>query len=241
MFNMNKDNVEEFIRLYNILDDLLRDKFKEFSRSFSMIQRYIDKLESSSNKENFEKARQINMIRILRNNLVHEFDMNSKDLLIISDETIDFLNKEIEELKNPITANDIMTKISNLYYVDEEEPIENVLDTMIKKGFTQIPILKDGYLIGVFSPNVLFLYMAKNKTNLTKNLKIKDFIEFIPLNKHISEKYEFIPRDYDLDDILDVFDKYNRDRKKLVCVFVSEHGKQTQKLLGMIVPSDLIR
>ena len=136
-----KDNIDIFIELYNEFDDLLRDKFNNFSRSSSMISRYINQLENSNNRYNHIKAKRIDMIRILRNDLVHEFDMNSSDLLKISDTTINFLKEEIEQLKNPICAHHIMTKINNLYYASYQSKLTSVLENMIRKGFTQIQVL----------------------------------------------------------------------------------------------------
>lgn len=241
----NDYKTEKFIELYNIFDDLLRDKYKEFSRSFSMIQKYIDQLENTSSDENIKKARQINMIRVLRNNLVHEFDMNKSNLIIISDETIDFLESEIEYLKNPTTAYDICTKFENLYCVKEDDHVKDIITIMIKKGFTQVPVLTlDKRIVGVFSPNCIFQYMAKyeDKKILDKDqLKIKDFIEFIPINKHISEAYVVVERECPLDDVRQIFDKSYKKGKKTAAILVTEHGDISQRLLGIIVPYDIIK
>lgn len=236
-----KDNIDIFIELYNEFDDLLRDKFNNFSRSSSMISRYINQLENSNNRYNHIKAKRIDMIRILRNDLVHEFDMNSSDLLKISDTTINFLKEEIEQLKNPICAHHIMTKINNLYYASYQSKLTSVLENMIRKGFTQIPVLENGYLKGVFSPNVLFMYMAKNNIYSFDELKINDFSNYIDINNHVSEKYELINKDTTVDEIYNIFDDYSSKGKKLVAIFVNEHGQINEKILGMIVLNDLLK
>lgn len=239
---MKQDNVQEFIELYNVFDDLLRQKYNETNRTISMISRYIRQLENSSSTLAHKKARKINMIRVLRNNLVHEFDFNAEDLIDVSEETITFLKEEIEDLKNPITAFTIATKTKDLLTVDLDENVRDVLLKMQEKGFTQAPLLSDTKKVeGVFSPNVLFSYLAKNNIHNGDKLYIKDFVDYLPIEKHISEQYAFIEKDALIEDVMELFDEAHRKNKKLVAIFVTEYGKKEQTILGMIVPYDLLK
>lgn len=240
----NTFKTRQFIELYNIFDDLLRDKYKEYSRSFSMVQRYINQLENSSSEDKHKKARMINMMRILRNDLVHEFDLNSTNIIEISDETIKFLQDEIDELKNPLTAYDVCTKTEQLFFATLTSKVKDVVSKMISKGFTQVPVLtQDKKIIGVFSPNCLFQYIANHSEEFNKNsgLTISAFQDYLPINRHISEAYVVVERDCPLDEVFELFDKSHRSAKKLAAILITEHGEVDQRLLGLIVPIDLLK
>lgn len=239
--NQTGDNTRLFIELYNTFDDLLREKYHESVRNFSVITRYTHQLEKSSSLLNQKKARKLNMIRILRNDLVHEFDLNSLKLIKVSDETIEFLKEEIEHLRYPLTAYSICTKVESLACVSLNDPLSKVLEVMHQNGFTQMPLIINKKLEGVFSPNVLFSYFAKYGTARNKELVINDLLEFLPIKLHISEKYGFIERDANIDDVFELYDDAHRENKKLVAIFVTENGFPNEAILGMIVPYDLLK
>ena len=196
----NTFKTRQFIELYNIFDDLLRDKYKEYSRSFSMVQRYINQLENSSSEDKHKKARMINMMRILRT--------------------------------------------EQLFFATLTSKVKDVVSKMISKGFTQVPVLtQDKKIIGVFSPNCLFQYIANHSEEFNKNsgLTISAFQDYLPINRHISEAYVVVERDCPLDEVFELFDKSHRSAKKLAAILITEHGEVDQRLLGLIVPIDLLK
>ena len=66
------DRNEQFIELYNRLDNLLREYYHLSERSFSVIKRYEDELKKSSLWKNRERGMALESIRTVRNTLVHE-------------------------------------------------------------------------------------------------------------------------------------------------------------------------
>ena len=85
------------------------------------------------------------------------------------------------------------------------------------------------------------MYMAKNNIYSFDELKINDFSNYIDINNHVSEKYEIISKDTTVDEIYNIFDDYSSKGKKLVAIFVNEHGQINEKILGMIVLNDLLK
>ena len=82
------NNNEKLLSLYNELDSLLREKYHESNRSSSVITRFENDLNRSGSNSNILIAKKIRMIRILRNDLIHELDMNKDNLIAINDDTI---------------------------------------------------------------------------------------------------------------------------------------------------------
>ena len=105
-----------------------------------------------------------------------------------------------------------------------------------------VPVLDNGGLLGVFSEEVLTSYLiAKGSLSLSANLTMRDFLAFLPLEKHSNERYLFLPRSALLEDAREAFsDSKIKTGKRLAMVFISEHGKSDEAILGALVPSALL-
>ncbi|HNX16337.1 MAG TPA: hypothetical protein PKO28_03105 [Bacilli bacterium] len=234
------DNNDLFIKLYNQLDNLLVRHYKLRDRNTSLIMRYAIDLQRSAYKQTYERGRKLNLIRVIRNLMVHDLDMNADRLIEITPDLVAFLEKEIALLSHPQTAFDIATKIEVLFCVSPEDLIIDKLPIMIKRGNMQVPVLDEKkQVVGVFSPNTLLLYLNEHP-GYHKDLKIAQLVEYLSVHRHVSEYYEFVPKDFPSEQVADLFDEYYKKGKKLVMVFVTEHGKESESLLGLITPYDVV-
>src|SRR5574344_116830 len=236
------DNTDTFLSLYNDLDDLLRKRYNDFDKGKSMIMRYSLELEKSNYRSTCDRGKTLDSIRVLRNALVHDLDMNGDELISIEDKTINFLNNEIVLLTNPIKASDIFTPISRMFVASLYDQVGDIIKIMVERGYMQVPVVDNQKrLLGVFSPNVIFknLYEAK-QLGLNKSSQMMMLKDYIALDKHISEKYEFVARGTPFETISSTYDKYYQIGKKLVVIFVTEHGLQDESILGMITPYDVV-
>ena len=239
---MNK--TEEFLGLYNDLNDLLRMKYHENSRSNSVIVRYSNELNRSGNANLQKIAKKLNTIRMLRNNIVHEYDNNMDNFFEVNDEAINFLKYLVDSLKNPRIALNLYTSIDRLYFVREDEDllVLNIMKEMRRRGFSQIPILdKNNILKGVFSPNVLFEYLVENKEADLNELTFKDLKKYLSIHNHFSESYIFIPKDLPEDEVDNIFITSYERNQKLAVAFVTKNGSPNEPILGIIVTKDIIR
>ena len=237
------DNCDKFLALYNDMDDLLRKKYHEPDRTKSVIVRAVNDLNRTGKSDYILMAKKLNMIRVLRNNLIHELDMNSQNLIDITPETIDSMERFVLFLRNPNTAKDLCTPIKDIYSIkfDDETPIELVIKQMREKGYSQVPILNHQNLVrGVLTPNVIFDYVSKNGEAVIDELKISDLKEFYALDKHFSESYAFVKESMIEEDIDDLFAEAYMNNKKLVMAFVTKTGSSSEPITGIIVLKDLL-
>lgn len=233
-------NAAEFIQLYNQLDSLLQDRYNDRDRNHSQVMRYSQELEKSVYSKTYERGRKLNMVRVLRNSLVHDLDMNKDEMIAINQATIDFLQSEVRILSNPKRAIDICTPFQKLLAGRPSDKMRDILRAMIAKGNMQAPVLDDkNRVIGVLSPNSIIMYLNANKRAEEGSL-VGDLLDFLPLEKHISEHYCFIGRVTPAEEVADLFNDYYKKGKKLVMIFVTEHGLQTEALLGLITPYDVV-
>lgn len=234
------DNNDLFIKLYNQLDNLLVRYYKMRDRNTSLIMRYSTDLMRSAYKQTYDRGRKLNLTRVIRNMMIHDLDMNVDKLVEITPDLIEFLEKEISLLSHPQTAFDIATKTNALFSVSPMDLIHDKISIMLKRGNLQVPVLDEKLkVVGVFSPNTLLLYLSEHP-GYKKDLHIAQLIDYVSLSKHVSEYYEFVEKSLPSEKVADLFDQYYKKGKKLVMVFVTEHGKENESLLGLITPYDVV-
>jgi len=111
---------------------------------------------------------------------------------------------------------------------------------MNKYAYTHVPIIEEGRFVGVFSENTVFSYIVNSMDCLlAKDAKIRDFSDFIPIDRHESESFAFVSRDTLVIDIEDMFAKELRQEKRLAVVFITDNGDPNEKLLGLVTAWDI--
>jgi hypothetical protein len=94
--------------------------------------------------------------------------------------------------------------------------------------------------VGVFSENVLVSYLvSKGELLLDNNICINELEDYISLEKHKSESFEFLSRTATYFDLKELFSKYIIDKKRLAVVYITHSGNKNEKLLGMVTAWDM--
>lgn len=239
------NNHTKMLALYNDLDALLRVRYRENDMSKSVMMRFIKDLANSGLKEYIEASKKLNMIRIIRNDMIHDLDMNRYQLIEISDETIAFLEDVIIQVKNPRRAIDGCTRYEKLLKIGPEDLNNKLLDLvheMRQLGHTQVPVLNEHRsVVGVISPNVVFDYINHHSSIDMESVTIGDLKDFYKLDNHYSETYKFVKMDANFEDVSTIYIDALENNQKLVCLFVTRNGQIDEPLLGIVVLSDLYR
>ena len=229
-----KDSISIFRELCNKFEDLVRIKYKVKDEEGAF---YI--LLNQKEYKKFEKD--INLIRKIRNLLSHgECKVEGKTAIEINENIIEKLKEIISLLENPpLIASRYITE---MFVVDLEEKLENLIKTMNEKKISHVPVLdKDKKLVGVFSENTIFSKLSDDEIiEIGKEYIVKDYEKYIKLENHSSEYFDFIKRNEELASAQNLFNKSIKKDKKLVMLFVTENGKKTEKILGIITPWDLL-
>ena len=229
-----KDSISIFRELCNKFEDLVRIKYKVKDEEGAF---YI--LSNQKEYKKFEKD--INLIRKIRNLLSHgECKVEGKTAIEINENIIEKLKEIISLLENPpLVASRYITE---MFVVDLEEELENLIKTMNEKKISHVPVLdKDKKLVGVFSENTIFSKLSEDEIiEIGKEYKVKDYEKYIKLENHSSEYFDFIKRNEELTSAQNLFNKSIKKDKKLVMLFVTENGKKTEKILGILTPWDLL-
>lgn len=226
-------NSKRFIQAYNRIDAAMRaqgdmrpsitytEAIRRAARSNQIIAKYEDDL--------------IDFGR-LRNAIVH----NSNDDVAIA-EPHDDVVEEYEKIAElvctpPLAINTICNKVSSVMQYNTN--LKDYLEYSYKTGFNNVPIFKNGMLIGVSNGSKIMevigkkIYEKKNIEDYIENTSIEDV-----LKEFSSESYYTIVNEkITLDKVLNLF----HENRKLLCVVITKTGTLLEAPLGIIVISDIM-
>lgn len=230
-------NHDEFLDLYRQLEETLTQRFEESGRrSGSVIMDFINDDEGAPYREDLNACREV------RNILTHHSSIDGMPIVEPSDALIHVLKEVIAYVKQPQSALDFATPREKLMVAHMDQNALKVMREMKKRGFSHVPVLKNGEFAGVFSVSTVFSYVIEEEDHsVDRQTKIEDFGNLLKLDQHASERFEFASRRASYWDVRDRFEKRKgQPPKRLAAVFVTENGKFGERLLGMITPWDVI-
>jgi CBS domain-containing protein len=185
-----------------------------------------------NNNNNFELIKQAAQ---MRNIIAH-----NNDILVPSDKFLELFEKVVNKITKPLTVRDIMTRYSNLKTISLNTTIGDCVDLLKRSGFSTLPVIEEDNLLGIFTEKSLYDYMSLNRTkHLDKSMKISDVLEAIDLNNHPRKYYDFIGVNTNIYDAYQMFNKDIKQRREMLLLLVTENGKVTESLLGIVALRDL--
>ena len=179
----------------------------------------------------------IDFCRRLRNINSHNINDN---YYLITDETITKLEKIVEEVKHPYKVSNKATL--NIYSKTLNDNVMNTMKDMNEKNYTHIPIYDETnkHLVGICSENSLFQYSLEDKIiEVDENTTFNDIKKCIDI-KLSKEIVKFVAKDNLYDDVVNEFISEFKNKNKLSCVMITQNGKETEKVIGIITAWDII-
>jgi CBS domain-containing protein len=237
---MNKphSNAEELLDLYNEVDHFLR---KECKTDKHADHGYLIQDLAQSNPAVARNQQLMRAVAQIRNSLVHNpIPSVAQPLLQPHSGLIENYRKLRDALMNPLKALSIAIPSQQLYTTTLDANLGKVMKKMDENIFTHVPVIENDRMIGVFSENTLLSYLAESgEAIITKDMKISDLKEFLPLKAHHGESFVFIARNKPLSEIYGTFNDAIQVRRRIGMMFVTQNGKPDEKLLGIITAWDL--
>ncbi len=227
---------DEFLTLFKRLEKVLvgiadiRDEdYVSFSRALNKI--YYDKLNPIiSDYENYSFLRSASD---LRNLLSHE-----NDVCLPTEAFIKKTGRILDRLEHPLSIYDICTK--NVEFCTMDERLSFVMRQMEERSLSHYPILEDEKCIGVFSRSTLFDAMEEG-IHYSESSHIRDFSGVIGLTEHHNEAFLFVSKNVSADRVFSYLGNRKPHQKNIACIYVTEHGKREERLLGVCTLTDLTK
>lgn len=231
------NNADIFLELYKNLEELLEVRYsngKKYPGS-AVVRFYNDDAGKKWREE-------INICREMRNMLSHHAQIGGKPVFEPSDEVVKVLRRILEDVKNPPVAMSIATPAEKIVSCDPDDLAEDIIHMMKEHGYSHVPVMDRGVLKGVFSVGTVFSMVDKyGADSVEKGAKIRDYGEFLPIDKHTTECFGFVADSAPYSGLKQRFTAKGPHERRLAALFVTANGRQDEKLLGIITPWDMIK
>lgn len=231
-------NSEIFLELYKNLEELLTARFSDGGKRSpgSAVMRYYNDDEGRKWRE------ELNLCREMRNMLSHHAQIGGEPVFEPSDAVIGVLKQILTDVENPPVAMTIATPAAKLVTCDQGDRAEDIIKMMRDKGYSHVPVLEKGRLVGVFSVGTVFSMVEKyGPAAIPEGAAVGDFSEFLPPDRHTTESFGFVSGNSPYGGLKHKFTAKGPKERRVAALFVTSSGNKTEKLLGIITPWDMIK
>lgn|SRR5690554_2314285 len=228
------NNSEIFLDFYNKIDAYIK-KQEKFDSSISFSQ----KIKNSKNKIIQRFSNELISLGELRNAIVHNPKIGNKTIAEPHSETVTRIKELYEKISNPKKV--IPEFAFPVLGAKENDFINDILIEMKNHSFSQFPIYDDNNCVTeLINTNTISRWLSskleENGTIIIDNVKVKDLISDIEFKNN----YKFISRNTSIYEAYDLFiDQINKQKRNLDVLFITDSGKKTEKLLGLITIEDI--
>ena len=230
---VEKTNATRFIDAYNKIDYQLRIQYN-FKRSMS----FSDMIRKAVVLNHIVRKYEDDLIDYgrLRNAIIHK----SNDKYIIAEPHTDVV-ENFEKIAKLISTPPKVIEtncVHDVFTVSYDISVLSVIQIMAQTTYSNIPVFKDGVLIGVANGQRIIdafgNYMLNGGacSDFLNNKKIEEIISLTNEKKY----YEIASIDVTVEEIMNMF----FTNRKLLCVILTKNGQMGETPVGIITSSDFM-
>ncbi|MDR0461793.1 MAG: CBS domain-containing protein [Christensenellaceae bacterium] len=186
-------------------------------------------------------TQQFDLCKDIRNLLDHKGLAVGGFAVDPSDAIIKFLNDFCDYFERADKIDKIWIPRQKVFSAVLEDNVKSVMQVMKDNAHTHIPVFENNALIGIFSETVLFDYFFNEGIiEINDKTTLKDFSKYLPLTNHSTEVFAFISKHKSPYELKNLFEQSFSHNKRLAMVFVTENGKETESILGIVTAYDIL-
>lgn len=227
------NRTETFIELYKQLEELAMERY-----GYPPDGRVVYQLER---RPEFRSLREkLDYCREVRNLLAHKKRLGESYPVEPSGAMLELLRTVIEKVENPLRARDIQIPITQVMHRSMEDPVRPAMLEMQARGFSHVPILRNGAVVGVFSVNTVFTCLVNGEVlGFDENLRFSDLNAWLLPEKHRSESFRFIREDKLVDEISAMIEKAQARHDRIGLIFTTRNGSSGEPICGLLTAWDV--
>lgn len=224
-------NSEEFLSEFIQIEDALHRILKQ--------RRYIGFTEmvrraSERNDVVRRYATDLYELADLRNAIAHG-NQGKQAIAELYDWPLEQIRKIRRLLTEPPTAIEFSSKPGTLTSGDS---LAEAVKTMHEKGYSQIPIRDNGTTVNILTPREVAKWLGAQPEPSSINLEAVSIRDVLAFSKQ-HENYTFLARTDTAFKAVEIFQRYQREGRRLDALLITEHGKASEGLLGVLTAWDL--
>ena len=233
---MADTRVEEFLDLYKQLEQLLKAKYGNDRGYYeSVVVRFENSRECGRYKD------ELAAIRDLRNLLQHNPKINGRYIAEPSEDVLKTLKAIVKQVEHPRLAADYGVKANKVYYATLGSKLLKVVNVMKDRGFAHVPVMENGKIFGVLSSYALVEFVTEQGLQvITEETRVSAMRDYLPIDSHKQEYYLFMSKDATFFDADTAFEKRDAKGRRLVTIFITEHGRADEPLIAMLTPWSVV-
>ena len=231
------NNADIFLDKYKQLEEVVKSTYKLNGKdNQDSVARYLE------NQNRFKAFKdEIEYCREVRNLLAHKKKINNDFAVVPSERMIEFIDTLIEKVRSRTKCLSIAIDLQHVFWQDLNGNVKDAMKMMQQKLYTHVPILENGVVVGVFDENSVFNYLADEEiVCFDDNLTFEDIKSFLSLADREMEEFVFIGRNCYVDELEEKIEQAFHRGKRIGLAFITENGKATQRIQGIITPWDII-
>lgn len=226
---------QEFSKYFDKLERLLKERLYRLGEQNTEIPfgELIRKLEEKGDSKVKSHFLELQRLRDIRNLIKHG---DPRLTVIPTEECVKRLKEIVSFFEQRIIAFNIATK--NVFTATLETKIKDVISQMAERNFSQVPVVdSEKRVIGLITYQSIIEWL--NKQIKEGFLGFETQIKDIPFPKDDPRVYRFISRNTPLEKIQEIFtEAYQSQQDPLYALIVTESGKKSDKILGIITAED---
>lgn len=226
---------EEFLERYKRLEEAARTVFTVDDGHDSAIGRLMDTRKYREFRTDLDYCREV------RNLLQHRPKIAGGFAVNVSNEMLDFLDDLTSRLLERQRALAVATKPDRLLSCRYSDRLSVIVARMLEHGFSYVPVMEGKQVVGVLDHDSVFHCLADHgRIDLDEGGTIGEMEEYLSLDNRRSEMFTFRPRTVYLDELEEEFEARFREGKRIAITFITESGKRTESVLGMLTAWDIL-
>lgn len=235
MDGQEKSRAEEFLELYRQLEDALEERYRnQRRRCSSVIMEFSREEDSAPVREKLEVCRE------LRNLLAHSGGLQGQPVAEPSQPVMEALGEVLRYVKRPPLAMEFAVPREKLMTAWLDQKVLRLMEQMDQNGYSHIPVIQNGQFGGVFSVGTIFRYqLCSGGKALTPDTTLRELKKYLEPGEHL-ENYEFVGKDATYFTVRKLFERPRGKNRRISVIFITEDGRQDQRLLGMLTPWDVL-
>ena len=225
-----KEKAEEFIEMFNEIHNYMKARNNNSEGSFA------DLLDDKNNGWIINQNKSfLHKVRKIRNTLVH----NNKVVSIPTDYTYETLKEIRDNIFSPPKVEGFLN--TKILVKDKNSSIIETIQLMKRNNYSQIPIVdSDEKYFDLLTNNTVARWIGDLDDAGGGRLIMDDTpVEEVLAYKEDEEVSEFISKNSKLTGVIEKYNDIVEEGKKFSGFLITETGKSTQKLLGIITGWDI--
>ncbi len=229
------DRAELFLKKYKELESVVKTVFPGCRSDERSPILYLSHL-----PEYRSRRAELDLCREVRNLLTHNPMIDGRYAVVPDGMLLSFLDRTIKELTDPPRAIDSAVVRERILCRTENDPVMPALRKMRENFYSQIPILRGGAVVGVFSEDTVISCLLDGAAPFGDELIFSDISGYLALDASPTVSYRFVSPETPLSDVARIFDESTDKGERVGMVFLTEKGEESGRLLGILTAWDVV-